>query len=214
MTFSQDPLSEVLDYHERTRHLLGRPARARAHLDWASEPEPFRSYPTAQMALLDLAPVPGDLLDARAQRQTMGLDGAWDPSNSPACAPPHLPLFLLEAGDLRALSMGLLGQQEIASDGAFAVAFLAELGPRLEAEGPWFYRAIHWEAGALGQVLYLEAEAAAMRGTGIGCFLDAEVHRVLGLWGTAWQCLYCFTVGRAIEDPRLTTLPAYPEREP
>ena len=33
----------------------------------------------------------------------------------------------------------------------------------------------------MGQLLYLEAEAAGLRGTGIGCFFDDEVHRAIGL---------------------------------
>jgi len=36
-------------------------------------------------------------------------------------------------------------------------------------------------AGAIGQVLYLEAEAAGVRATGIGCFYDDPVHQVYGL---------------------------------
>ncbi len=35
--------------------------------------------------------------------------------------------------------------------------------------------------GVIGQVLYLEAEAAGARATGIGCFYDDPVHDVLGL---------------------------------
>ena len=35
----------------------------------------------------------------------------------------------------------------------------------------------------VGQVLYLEAEAAGARATGIGCFYDDPVHDVLGLDG-------------------------------
>ncbi len=64
----------------------------------------------------------------------------------------------------------------------------------------------------IGQVLYLEAEAAGVRGTGIGCFFDDPVHEVFGLEGNAYQSLYHFTVGGPVEDPRLTTLPPYPSR--
>jgi hypothetical protein len=60
-----------------------------------------------------------------------------------------------------------------------------------------------------GQILYLEAEAAGVRGTGIGCFFDDPVHEVLGLQGTAFQSLYHFTVGGPIVDHRLETLPPY-----
>jgi hypothetical protein len=61
----------------------------------------------------------------------------------------------------------------------------------------------------IGQVLYLEAEAHGVRGTGIGCFFDDAVHDILGLSGNRYQSLYHFTIGRPIEDPRLTTYPAY-----
>ena len=66
-----------------------------------------------------------------------------------------------------------------------------------------------WETGLLGQILYLEAEAAGIRATGIGCFFDDALHRLLGLEGLGWQSLYHFTVGGPIEDRRLQTLPPY-----
>jgi hypothetical protein len=62
----------------------------------------------------------------------------------------------------------------------------------------------------VGQVLYLEAEAAGVRGTGIGCFYDDPVHNVLGVRGHAFQSLYHFTVGRQVDDSRLTSEPGYP----
>ena len=86
---------------------------------------------------------------------------------------------------------------------------IAEYQVSLAARGPSFYRRLFWEAGAIGQVLYLEAEAAGVRSTGIGCFFDDPVHQVFGLEGLAFQSLYHFTVGGAVDDPRLTTLPAY-----
>jgi nitroreductase len=77
------------------------------------------------------------------------------------------------------------------------------------AQEPWRYRSRYRECGMVGQVLYLEAEAAGLRGTGIGCFFDDEMHRLLGIGDGAWQSLYHFTVGAAVDDPRLTTLPSY-----
>ena len=62
----------------------------------------------------------------------------------------------------------------------------------------------------IGQMLYLEAEAAGVRGTGIGCFFDDAMHEVLGISDHSWQSLYHFTVGGAVEDSRLQTAPAYP----
>jgi hypothetical protein len=58
-------------------------------------------------------------------------------------------------------------------------------------------------------VLYLEAEAAGARATGIGCFFDDPVHEVLGLSGRAWQSLYHFSMGVPVDDERLTTEPGY-----
>ena len=69
---------------------------------------------------------------------------------------------------------------------------------------------LYWECGLIGQMLYLEAEALGLRGTGIGCFFDDAVHQLVGQQGPALADLYHFTVGGAVEDPRLTTLPAYP----
>ncbi len=51
------------------------------------------------------------------------------------------------------------------------------------ATAPSFYRHLFWESGVVGQALYLEAEAAGARATGIGCFYDDPVHDTLGLQG-------------------------------
>ena len=77
------------------------------------------------------------------------------------------------------------------------------------SQSPWHYRQLFWEAGMLGQVLYLEAEAAGVSGTGIGCYFDDAVHDLLGIKGQTLQSIYHFTVGTALKDTRLQTLPAY-----
>jgi hypothetical protein len=43
----------------------------------------------------------------------------------------------------------------------------------------------------------LAAEAAGVRGTGIGCYFDDVLHRALGLTGHDWQSLYHFTIGES-----------------
>jgi hypothetical protein len=86
---------------------------------------------------------------------------------------------------------------------------IARLRPSLAEQGEWFYRRLFWECGLIGQVLYLEAEAAGARATGIGCFYDDAVHDLLGLTGDAWQSLYHFSMGVPVEDTRLTTEPGY-----
>jgi SagB-type dehydrogenase family enzyme len=120
-----------------------------------------------------------------------------------------LPLYLLARGDARAIARRLSCDQDIASDGFFSLGMIADFDASLDAHGASFYRNLFWESGAVGQVLYLEAEAAGVRSTGIGCFYDDPVHDVLGLQGHAFQSLYHFTVGMPVEDTRLTTEPGY-----
>jgi SagB-type dehydrogenase family enzyme len=125
----------------------------------------------------------------------------------------ELPLYRLELADTRQAAKLIACRQDIAADGAFAVALLAELEPTLRERGAWMYRHLHWEAGAIGQVLYLEAEAAGVRGTGIGCFFDDAVAELLGLRDRALACVYGFTIGGPVDDPRLRTLDAYAHLE-
>ena len=61
-------------------------------------------------------------------------------------------------------------------DGFFSLGMIARLESSLRERGDWFYRRLFWECGLIGQVLYLEAEAAGARATGIGCFYDDPVH--------------------------------------
>ena len=121
--------------------------------------------------------------------------------------PPELPLYLLIPHDLRDSARLVCCHQDIAADSCYALGMLAHFD--IAASEPWRYRTLYWECGMLGQVLYLEAEAAGIRATGIGCFFDDEMHALLGLRGHAWQSLYHFTAGGAVDDTRLTTLPPY-----
>ncbi len=126
--------------------------------------------------------------------------------------PAHLPLFRLQPGKWHKVARAVSCQQAIAADSCFSLGMLAEFEPTLR-EDAWRYRQLHWEAGLLGHVLYLEAETLELRGTGIGCFLDDAFHELLGLKDRSFQSLYHFTVGRALSDTRITTLPPYPDRE-
>ena len=120
-----------------------------------------------------------------------------------------LPLFRLARGDCRSLARRVSCDQEIAADGFFSLGMIADFDESLQTFGPSFYRHLFWESGVVGQVLYLEAEAAGARGTGIGCFFDDPVHDVLGITDHRFQSLYHFTIGVPVEDTRLTTEPGY-----
>jgi nitroreductase len=130
----------------------------------------------------------------------------------PSDCPEHLRFFQLAAGGCGPLARTLHCHQAIAADSAFALGMVAEYQAALTA-APWRYRQLHWEAGLLGQALYLEAEAMGLRGTGIGCYFDDRFHELLGLSGNAFQSLYHFTVGYPLTDSRILTLPPYPERQ-
>ncbi len=120
-----------------------------------------------------------------------------------------VPLLRLMRGDCRRMAQRLSCDQEIAADGFFSLGMLADFDASLREYGPSFYRHLFWESGVVGQVLYLEAEAAGARATGIGCFYDDPVHEVLGLTSHAFQSVYHFTVGMPVEDTRLTSEPGY-----
>lgn len=66
------------------------------------------------------------------------------------------------------------------------------------------------EAGFLGQVLYLEAEAMGLRGTGVGCYFDDPVHELVIAGQRDAHSLYHFTIGLPVDDGRIETGPAYP----
>jgi len=131
-----------------------------------------------------------------------------------AGVPADLPLYLLVEGDCREAARALSCHQDIAADSFFSLGMIAEFTDSIQRYGAPFYRNLFWESGVIGQVLYLEAEAAGARSTGIGCFFDDPVHDVLGLKGNQFQSLYHFTVGIPVEDHRLQSAPPYPEDNP
>jgi nitroreductase len=144
--------------------------------------------------------------DARALRMAFGAQRDWE---AVATSESTAPLYRLGQGDLRDFARTLSCHQDIAADGAFSLGMLARFEPVLRERGAAAYRELFWEAGMIGQALYLAAEAAGVRGTGIGCYFDDVLHRALGLAGHDWQSLYHFTIGGPIEDLRLRTAPPY-----
>jgi len=131
----------------------------------------------------------------------------FDWTRPPVC-PDWLPLYHLISANARNAARTISCHQDIAANGAFCVSMLAEFEHTI-SESPWRYRQLFWESGMIGQSLYLEAEAAGISGTGIGCFFDDAVHETLGIDDTVLQSLYHFTVGTALLDTRLVSLPPY-----
>ncbi|MBL9099824.1 MAG: nitroreductase [Myxococcales bacterium] len=143
---------------------------------------------------------------ARADRWRAATDPEFAWTAAPGL-PRGLDLRLLRAADARVAAASIACGQDIAADGCFALAMLADF-TALQAS-PSTYRRLFWETGAIGQVLYLEAEALGVSATGIGCFFDDPMHALLGLTSEQFQSLYHFTVGGRVDDPRLKTLDPY-----
>ncbi len=139
-------------------------------------------------------------------QESMNPELTWTPAPG---SPDNLPLYWLLEGDAKKLAVQVSCHQDIAGDSAFSFGMLAEFEGRLREGGAWWYPRLFWESGLLGQVLYLEAEAAGVRATGIGCFFDDPVHEIVSVKALSFQSLYHFTIGGPIEDGRLMTLPPY-----
>jgi len=138
-------------------------------------------------------------------RAAMRQDFLWEPVND---SNDSNSLFLLLPFDVTWVASRVSCDQDIAADGFFGLGMIARLESSIR-DREWFYRRLFWESGIIGQTLYLEAEAAGARATGIGCFYDDPVHEAAGLSGMEWQSLYHFSMGVPVEDDRLTTEPGY-----
>ena len=156
--------------------------------------------------------LPGLYLFERSETVHEKIRAAMAPSfmfEVPEGCPKSLRLFRLADGDFRQKAQIVSCQQKIAGAGAFSLGMIAEFDESIYEHGAWWYRRLFWEAGMLGHVLYLEAEAASVRGTGIGCYFDDVFHDMLGLHGNRFQSLYHFTMGGPVEDTRLMTHGGY-----
>ena len=179
---------------------------------WDVWPEPARVHPVLFVHRINgLAPgiyaLPRSETAQTQMQAAMRADFVW---HKPDGCPTQLPLYLLAEANLGKALRAISCHQAIAADSTFTLAMLAEFDAPLH-HAPWRYRQLYWEAGLLGQVLYLQAEAAGLRGTGIGCYFDDTCHELLGLQDTAFQSMYHFTVGYPLTDERIANLPPYPQ---
>jgi SagB-type dehydrogenase family enzyme len=71
-------------------------------------------------------------------------------------------------------------EQSLAGNSCFTISMIADLGEAARVFGNRGYRYAYFDAGAIGQRLYVGAEALGWNATGIGAFYDDDVHRYLG----------------------------------
>jgi len=114
-----------------------------------------------------------------------------------------LDAYCVSEGDFRAATAAAACHQSIAGDAAFVIAFIADMGEAFDPPAPYMYPRLFWQAGALGQRLYLAATARGLGVSGIGCFFDDAVHAFVGLEDQRFQALYLAAVGAALPDERL-----------
>jgi SagB-type dehydrogenase family enzyme len=112
-------------------------------------------------------------------------------------------LELLKRGDQRVIAAGLSLAQDLAGNACVAFSMIADLERAAAMYGDRGYRYVHFEAGAIGQRLYLAAEALGLQATGIGAFFDDQVNAYLELNPAEGQVIYHFAIGHAVADPRL-----------
>ncbi len=113
-------------------------------------------------------------------------------------------LELIMRGDQQVAAAGLSLGQFLAGNACVAFSMIGDLERAARAHGDGGYRYAHFEAGAIGQRLYLAAEALGLRATGIGAFFDDEVHRHLHLMAEQGQVVYHFAMGYPVPDTRLS----------
>ena len=85
---------------------------------------------------------------------------------------------------------------------------IGDIGTHQGDGAAWRYRRSLFGCGVLGQLLYLEAEAVGMQGTGMGFYDDGGVLSLLGLSAQSeFQVMYHFGVGKGLLDGRLQSAP-------
>ena len=109
----------------------------------------------------------------------------------------------MKPGDQQVIAAGLSLQQSLAGNACVAFSMIADMDRAVRSHGDRGYRYVHFEAGAIGQRLYIAAEALGLSATGIGAFFDDEVNRYLSLPSDKEQVVYHFAVGHAVPDPRV-----------
>jgi SagB-type dehydrogenase family enzyme len=117
--------------------------------------------------------------------------------------PEHSELEIIKQGDQRLAAASLSLGQDLAGNACVAFSMIGDFEDATRIYGDRGYRYVHFEAGAIGQRMYLSAEALGLRATGIGAFFDDEVHKYLSLAPGQGQVVYHFAVGHAVLDPRL-----------
>ncbi len=111
---------------------------------------------------------------------------------------------LLKPGDQRIAAAGLSLSQELAGNSCVTFSMIADLERTSSLYGDRGYRYAFFEAGMIGQRLYIASESMGFHSTGIGAFYDDAVLRYLDLAPSRGQVIYHFACGYAVKDDRIS----------
>jgi SagB-type dehydrogenase family enzyme len=117
--------------------------------------------------------------------------------------PERAELQKIKDGDQRLIASALSLAQDLAGNACLAFSMIGDFENAARLYGDRGYRYVHFEAGAIGQRMYLAAEALGLRATGIGAFFDEQVNQYLGLSPHQGEVVYHFAIGYPVPDPRL-----------
>jgi len=107
-------------------------------------------------------------------------------------------LYLIEKGDFSEASKFINCTQDLGKQSSVSFSFVADFE---KITKNYHYKLTLQEAGMVGHIIYLEAEAKGIRGCGIGCFFDDLINNEI-LDGKL-QAVYNFTVGVPLIDERI-----------
>ena len=113
-------------------------------------------------------------------------------------------LSLIEKGDFSEAAKFINCYQDLGKNSAFTISMIID---KNEIKENFFYKLAMFEAGMIGEVLYLEAEAKNLRGCGIGCFFD-DLISIDILNNPDILTLYGFSIGEAVIDERIIPIKA------
>jgi SagB-type dehydrogenase family enzyme len=113
-------------------------------------------------------------------------------------------LELVKSGDQRVMAAALSLGQDLAGNSCVTFSMIGDLERAADLHGDRGYRHVHFQAGAIGQRMYLAAEWLGFQSTGIGAFFDDSVNEYLGIAPEPGrQVVYHFACGYSVPDDRI-----------
>ena len=107
-------------------------------------------------------------------------------------------VYLIEKGDFSIAGKFINCNQDLGSLSSVSFSFVADFEKITQNH---HYKLTLQEAGMVGHILYLEAEAKGIRGCGIGCFFDELINEEI--LNSKLQAVYNFTLGVPLVDERI-----------